>query len=86
MTIHVAIYMIYFRYVIMSGEISNFSIYTKIKSPHHFFKTHVTRNIVLFSSAVPPDSGAFQMLTRPSSVSAASSTLRGGRANLETLQ
>ena len=39
----------------------------------------------LFSSAVPPGSGAFQMPTRPSSVSAASaasSTLRGGRANL----
>ena len=36
----------------------------------------------LFSSAVPPGSGAFQMPTRPSSASAASSTLRGGRANL----
>ena len=33
-----------------------------------------------FSSAVPPGSGAFQMPTRPAS--AASSTLRGGRANL----
>ena len=32
----------------------------------------------LFSSAVPPGSGAFQMPTRPSSAS----TLRGGRANL----
>ena len=39
---------------------------------------------VVFSSAVPPGSGAFQMPTRPSSASAASasSTLRGGRANL----
>ena len=38
----------------------------------------------LFSSAVPPGTGAFQMPTCPSaSVSAASaSTLRGGRANL----
>ena len=46
----------------------------------------------LFSSAVPPGSGAFQMPTRPSSSassssvssssSAAASTLRGGRANL----
>ena len=35
----------------------------------------------LFSSAVPPGSGAFQMPTRPSS-SASASTLRGGRANL----
>ena len=33
----------------------------------------------LFSSAVPPGSGAFQMPTRPSS---SASTLRGGRANL----
>ena len=39
---------------------------------------------LLFSSAVPPGSGAFQMSTCPSSSSAASSasTLRGGRANL----
>ena len=44
----------------------------------------------LFSSAVPPGSGAFQMPTRPSassvssssSAAAAASTLRGGRANL----
>ena len=38
----------------------------------------------LFSSAVPPGSGAFQMPTCPSSsaASAAASTLRGGRANL----
>ena len=34
----------------------------------------------IFSSAVPPGSGAFQMSTRPSAASA--STLRGGRANL----
>ena len=35
----------------------------------------------LFSSAVPPGSGAFQMPTRPSSSasSSASSTLRGGK-------
>ena len=48
-------------------------------------------NNTIFSSAVPPGSGAFQMPTRPSSASAASaasaaststSTLRGGRANL----
>ena len=47
--------------------------------------------LVIFSSAVPPGSGAFQMPTCPSSsaastasaASAASaSTLRGGRANL----
>ena len=44
--------------------------------------------LTIFSSAVPPGSGAFQMLTRPSSSasssasSAAASTLRGGRANL----
>ena len=41
----------------------------------------------VFSSAVPPGSGAFQMPTRPSSSSASESTLRGGgggggRANL----
>ena len=41
----------------------------------------------IFSSAVPPGSGAFQMPTRPSSSSssssaAAASTLREGRANL----
>ena len=35
----------------------------------------------LFSSAVPPGSGAFQMPTCPSA-SASASTLRGGRANL----
>ena len=34
-------------------------------------------HVTLFSSAVPPGSGAFQMPTRPSSSSAAS-TLRGG--------
>ena len=33
----------------------------------------------VFSSAVPPGSGAFQMPTCPSS---SASTLRGGRANL----
>ena len=42
--------------------------------------------MTIFSSAVPSGSGAFQMPTRPSSASAAasaaSSTLRGGRANL----
>ena len=45
--------------------------------------------LTIFSSAVPPGSGAFQMPTRPSSAAAASSsTLRGGggggggRANL----
>ena len=41
--------------------------------------------LFVFSSAVPPGSGAFQMPTRPSSsasVSASASTLRGGRANL----
>ena len=47
----------------------------------------VTTDTGLFSSAVPSGSGAFQMLTRPSSsasssASAAASTLRGGRANL----
>ena len=44
----------------------------------------------IFSSAVPPGSGAFQMPTCPSSAASASaaasaaaaSTLRGGRANL----
>ena len=38
----------------------------------------------LFSSAVPPGSGAFQMPTCPSSAASAASasTLRGGRANL----
>ena len=36
----------------------------------------------LFSSAVPPGSGTFQMPTRPSSSSASASTLRGERANL----
>ena len=40
----------------------------------------------IFSSAVPPGSGAFQMPTCPSSssssASSAASTLRGGRANL----
>ena len=38
----------------------------------------------IFSSAVPPGSGAFQMPTRPSAAAAApsASTLRGGRANL----
>ena len=40
----------------------------------------------LFSSAVPPGSGAFQMPTRPSS-SASASTLRGGEGPIsETLQ
>ena len=38
------------------------------------------QNFDIFSSAVPSGSGAFQMPTRPSS--SASSTLRGGRANL----
>ena len=46
--------------------------------------------LLLFSSAVPPGSGAFQMPTRPSSsasaaaaaAAASASTLRGGRANL----
>ena len=33
-------------------------------------------SLPIFSSAVPPGSGAFQMPTRPSSASAASSTLR----------
>ena len=33
---------------------------------------------VVFSSAVPPGSGAFQMPTRPSAAAAAS-TLRGGK-------
>ena len=38
---------------------------------------------LLFSSAVPPGSGAFQMPTCPSSAAASSaSTLTGGRANL----
>ena len=47
---------------------------------------------LLFSSAVPSGSGAFQMLTRPSSSaasssSAAASTLRGGEGPIsETLQ
>ena len=45
-----------------------------------------TPQIYIFSSAVPPGSGAFQMPTRPSSSASASaasaSTLRGGRANL----
>ena len=41
----------------------------------------------IFSSAVPPGSGAFQMPTCPSSSASAASaasasTLRGGRANL----
>ena len=37
----------------------------------------------IFSSAVPPGSGAFQMSTRPSvSASASASTLRGGRAHI----
>ena len=41
-------------------------------------------NLIIFSSAVPPGSGAFQMPTRPSAAAAAAaaSTLRGGRANL----
>ena len=33
----------------------------------------------LFSSAVPPGSGAFQMPTRPSASAASASTLRGGK-------
>ena len=32
----------------------------------------------LFSSAVPPGSGAFQMPTHPSAAAASASTLRGG--------
>ena len=43
----------------------------------------------LFSSAVPPGSGAFQMPTRPSSAAASASTLRGGGGEgpiSETLQ
>ena len=53
--------------------------------------SHVNNDINLpytpfiFSSAVPPGSGAFQMPTRPSSsasAAASASTLRGGRANL----
>ena len=45
---------------------------------------HILRTV--FSSAVPPGSGAFQMLTRPSASSA--STLRGGGEGpiSETLQ
>ena len=64
--------------------------------PHFYlcFNIYVIQQLVLgrgwgipplFSSAVPPGSGAFQMPIRPSSsaASAASaSTLRGGRANL----
>ena len=39
--------------------------------------------MLLFSSTVPPGSGAFQMPTcQSSSSSASASTLRGGRANL----
>ena len=52
------------------------------------FDTIANLDPIVFSSAVPPGSGAFQMPTCPSSsasvsASAASaSTLRGGRANL----
>ena len=44
----------------------------------------VVVHISVFSSAVPPGSGAFQMPTCPSSSASAASasTLRGGRANL----
>ena len=47
-------------------------------------ETYVQQNetIILFSSAVPPGNGAFQMPTCPSSSAASASTLRGGRANL----
>ena len=37
---------------------------------------------IVFSSAVPSGSGAFQMPTCPSSSAASASTLRGERANL----
>ena len=40
----------------------------------------------LFSSAVPPGSGAFQMPTRPSSsASVSASTLRGGKGQSQKL-
>ena len=48
-----------------------------------------TANKKVFSSAVPPGSGAFQMPTRPSasaSAAASASTLRGEGPISETLQ
>ena len=48
------------------------------------FDTIANLDPIVFSSAVPPGSGAFQMPTRPSSAAASAATLRGGggRANL----
>ena len=59
----------------------------RIAQNAHFFTLGpiYEKLVIIFSSAVPPGSGAFQMPTCPSSsaASAASaSTLRGGRANL----
>ena len=59
-------------------------LYIKILTKHIFNYRIVKNYILIFSSAVPPGSGAFQMPTRPSSSASAASasTLRGGRANL----
>ena len=54
--------------------------------PQIVYRDSGNRYPMFFSSAVPTGSGAFQMPTRPSSVSAASSTFRGEGPISETLQ
>ena len=49
-------------------------------------RSRVINDNVLFSSAVPIGSGAFQMPTRPASVASALSTLRGEGPISETAQ
>ena len=51
----------------------------------HSFAIRLSFLCDLFSSAVPPGSGAFQMPTRPSSSAASVSTLRGEGPISETL-
>ena len=62
---------------------SNFGIGVLHVKVNYIFGDVISLLAQVFSSAVPPGSGAFQMPTCPSSSSsAAASTLRGGRANL----
>ena len=62
------------NFVLKISKMASLNILEKIMLIVYF-----NRNYHVFSSAVPPGSGAFQMPTRPSS---SASTLRGGRTNL----
>ena len=58
-----------------------FDIFLCGQKANYKWRNYQAERLLVFSSAVPPGSGAFQMPTCPSS-SASASTLRGGRANL----